>query len=957
MGSCGVILRDIIDMGRFKILVSGRTESAVNQARRKLLESIITKILKKDGYRVDGIRPMDPHLMELDIEGKHLDTGSPLYGVCRYSETAVSKRDLQAYYGKYMIKWLEDNQCHGFFLVLPGFDEAAGKFYRQHIKNNEHVTTFLCEENDVLKAISEMPGHVGPDRIADRISPDKGDIDKNILLCTERGMYWVWFITSHGKNAPDKIALFDGQGTPISDRSVIDFLVKLYPSLADLDHLLTDKTVLLQAGLFQDTDRVVDVSGSTNCFEYPFPASPKHFVGRKSIFNILDTLSYQVLNHQTKERGMVIEAPLGWGKSSMLLASAAHMQKSGHIAVAVDCRTASSSAFVPRVLDHAAMKFKTLDGGNRQEDQKPSTPAFGNAVQWILDIGQKLESRNKLMFIFFDQFEHVFFLPDVLRRIKDLFLNVFDKQTNIVMGFSWDREVVFSNRAFSDLGFDAVTEKCRKMTLSAFSKTDIDTLLKRLVKELGEPLTKDLRIFLHKFSQGYPWLLKILCFHVKIARQSGIPQPAVPAILLGIEELFQQEFQHLSDAERNILHRIAESGPGRYSASFEATDHQVMQRLVRRGLVKSIGMAVDVSWSILRHYLNTGELPFRDHFLFNTGIGQVVDALKILYDAGGILDVSRFKIRTGMPEQAFYGLAKDMNLAGLVTFGQGKVFLRLDMSGKDRDLAVVLRNTLRRRLSENHSVSMILKDLKNSHALTMIDISTLLETMSPSIQIKKRAWLTHAKMLGQWMDAADLALLDKMDNRLIYFDPESEIRQRDFFLPRRRGGKTPRAPYAPVENIALRLVHALHEDGIMDWTGFSKHTIFGALAALEDLGFIRRKISLIKVLPRAKAFFAHPDQRPLLFAEGALQLRSFSVFIEILNAKQNEGGTLSELGCELCERLGASWEKSTSETLAKIMLNWARHANLAPGVFKKIRKGPMKGWKKKEDYQLSLWKE
>jgi hypothetical protein len=942
-------------MGKLKLLVSGRTESAVNQARVKLLESIMTKILKKDGYRVDRIRSADPHLMELDIEGKHLETGSPLYAVCRYSETAVSERDLQSFYGRYMTKWLEDNQCHGFFLVLPGLDERAGKFYCQYIKNREHVTTFLYEENDVLKTISEMPGHLGPDQIADRIPSDKGQIGENILLYTEKGMYWVWFITSHGKTMPDKFALFDQKGASISDRSVIDFLVKLYPSLADFNHILTDKAISLQAGLFQDADPVVEVSGGTECFAYTLPASPKHFVGRKSIFNNLDTLTRQILYRKTKDRGMVIAAPLGWGKSSMVLAMATHVQKNGHLAVAVDCRTASSSAFVPCVLDHAAMKFGDLDGESRHEDPKKSTPMFGDPGQWILDIGQKLESRNQLAFILFDQFEHIFSLPDALGRFKDLFFDIFDKQKNIVMGFSWDSGRVFSNRVFSDLGFDAVAEKCRKMILPAFSKAEIDALLNRLVKELDEPLTKDLRIFLHRFSRGYPWLLKLLCFHVKIARQSGIPQPAVPEILLGIEELFQQEFQHLSDAERNFLQHIAESVPGRFSVSFETTDHQVIQKLVRRGLLESFGTFVDVSWNILRHYLNTGELPFRDHFLFNTPIGRVVDALKILYDAGGILDVSGFRIRTGMPDRAFYDLARDMDLTGLITFSQGKVSLRLDMSGKDQDLAVVMRDSLRRRLSENHLVSKILKKIKDSHALTMVDIATLLETSSPSINIKKHNWLTHAQMLGQWLDAADLALLDKTNKRVIYFDPASEIRERDLFLPRRRGGKTPRIPYAPLENIAIRLVQALQGDGIVDWTGLSKHAIFGALAALEDLGFIERKTSLIKVLPRAKSFFAHPDQRPLIFAEGALQLRSFSVFVEILNARQTMGATLSELGRELCERLEARWEQSTSETHAKIMLNWARHANLAPGAFKTIRKGPIKGWKKKKDSQLSLF--
>jgi hypothetical protein len=61
------------------------------------------------------------------------------------------------------------------------------------------------------------------------------------------------------------------------------------------------------------------------------------------------------------------------------------------------------------------------------------------------------------------------------------------------------------------------------------------------------------------------------------------------------------------------------------------------------------------------------------------------------------------------------------------------------------------------------------------------------------------------------------------------------------------------------------------------------------------------------------------------------------------------------LGQELCRKLGVRWEKSTSESIAKTLMDWARHANLAPGVFAKIRKGPIKGWKKKEDSQLSLF--
>ncbi|HAY38123.1 MAG TPA: hypothetical protein DCY53_01545, partial [Desulfobacteraceae bacterium] len=502
---------------------------------------------------------------------------------------------------------------------------------------------------------------------------------------------------------------------------------------------------------------------------------------------------------------------------------------------------------------------------------------------------------------------------------------------------------------------DAVADECRKIILTAFSKAEMGMLLKKLGKELDEDLTKDLQSFLEKFSQGYPWLLKIICFHVMVARQSGIPQSDIPGILLGIEELFKQEVQYLSDTERATLHQIAKSIPGRLSALLEIFDPKAVQKLIHQGLIHRFDNIVDISWSIFRNYLNTGDLPFHDHYLLDTAVGQVVHGLKILNAAEGILDVSEFKTQTSLSELAFYDLAKDMDLLGLVRFAQGKILLRLNMPDANQKMEALLRHHLRNRLPKNRLVSEILKVLKDNHRLKMVDISRRLESLSPFIKMTRLAWLKHARILAEWLDASDLALLNKKDKTLIYFDPATDIRERDLFLPTRRGGKTPRIQYAPVEIIAIRLVHALQEDGRVNWTGFHKNTIFRVLATLEDLGFILRKAPLIKVLPRAKAFVENPNNRPFLFAEGALQLASFSVFVKILKSKQTKGGTLLELGRELQEKLGENWKESTSETIAKIMLDWARHTNLAPGVFAKIRKGPIKGWKKKEDSQLSLF--
>ena len=155
--------------------------------------------------------------------------------------------------------------------------------------------------------------------------------------------------------------------------------------------------------------------------------------------------------------------------------------------------------------------------------------------------------------------------------------------------------------------------------------------------------------------------------------------------------------------------------------------------------------------------------------------------------------------------------------------------------------------------------------------------------------------------------------------------------------------------------MAERLFQALQGDGRVDWTGFGKNTIFRALATLEDLGFIVRRAPLIKMLPRGQEFVQNRDKRPALFAEGALQMPSFSIFMELLESHRFKGNTLLGLGVELEEKLGTNWKESTAENSAKIMLDWARHAKLAPGVFARIRKGPIKGWKKKDDRQMVLF--
>jgi hypothetical protein len=947
--------QDKIEMGRLKILAQGRSSQARARSRGKLFEAMMIQVLHHYGYSTDRILHAGAAEMEIDIEGKHRATGSPLFADCKFYETAVSDSNLQAFYGKYMARWHKNKRCHGLLIALPGIDRSARDFYREHIEGNPQVTVLLYEEEQVLKAISRNPGSVDPDIAAKHIPQNMGKPGKFFLLYTERGVFWVRPITSQGKKTPDRIAIFNDKGIPIFDRSTLSYLTKLYPALDDFDNITVGGTAVLQPGLFQDADEIVEVRGGAGCFEYQYPAAPEYFVGRKPLLNEIDSFAKELINKNTPRRGIVFEGPSGIGKSSAVLASVNHLHKMGHFAVAIDSRTASSSRFLPGIIDYILKKFGDFGGILTETDCQRSATGFDRAVKAIFDIGKILESHSKLLFIFLDQFENVFLLPDVLKPIKDFFLKICEKQTHLILCFSWNKDLLLSTHAFSDNLIQAVRENSKNMILKTFSRAEIDLFLKKLSKDSDEALTKDLHSFLVEFSQGYPWLLKLLCFHVKVARESGFPQSNIAENLMSIEELFQHDLQKLSNKESASLIEISGSAPMRLSESRSMVEPQIVQNLIHQRVIVPIGSTVDVYGDIFRDYLNADVLPHWDNYILGSGYENVIKAIKILDAAGGTLDVPDYTKQTGFPEKLCYRILKDMDFLGLVKIIKGNAALQIKLPSRPHDVQSVLRTYLKDRLNANRLVRRLLKILKEKNALAIDNIAKLLETWCVYISATKQGWVRHARILAQWMDTADLALLDKKNRKLIRFDPATEIRERHFLLPKRRGAKIPLIQYSPVEDIAIRLVHALHGDGKVNWTGLSKSTIFRALATLEDLGFIVRKTPLIKVLPKGKEFVSNPDTRAFLFAHGALQLTSFSTFIKILESHQVKGNTLLKLGLELGENLGTNWKNSTAETMAKIMLDWARHAKLAPGVFTEIRKGPITGWKKKEDRQMSLF--
>jgi hypothetical protein len=922
-------------VGRLRIAASGKSPQAQNQARGRLFEQLMADVLRHFGYAVDSIPNVNYAGMEIDIEGRSLATGLPLYAECKAYESEIDSPKFQGFFGKYMARWLQDKRSAGLFIAIPGLNSHAKGFYRENCENNSELSIRLLEDADVLETIFLSGVAVRPETAARAVPEHLGSCGDWILLYSDRGCFWIQFVVPPGSGIAKSLALLDARGESLTDKVTVDYLLELVPELHDFDILELDArhTTRMPVAI-EDVEEVVEVRGSSACFEYQFPASPEFLVGRTAVLAEVDQMTEDMLKRRTSSRGILFEANSGWGKSSVVLASVHRLAQAGHYPVAIDSRSASSSQFILRVVEYVIGKFGDFDGALDSSFPSRRVGGFDAAGDAIIDIGRALESRGKILFIFLDQFENLFFLPDSLRHVRDLLLKICDAQTNVVLGFSWKTDLVGLTNEFPYQMRDAITGSSKRITLDTFSEIETNALLDRLRSELRSRLRKDLTFFLSEFSQGYPWLLKKLCAHVKSLRFAGVSQTDIANSLLNVEELFEQDLQGLSAEEEETLRRIANAAPIGIFELGEDFNADTVQSLVNRRLIVRIGTKYDIYWDIFRDYLNSGRVPAQENYILRMQVGSVSKAVKILVEENRPMSVDDFKVRAGLAENSFLNVAKDMRLLGLVRVEAGQIKLQVGTQGAANNFEEWFRASLRERLRRNRLVSRIAEELDTRSSLTLDEVALLLATSNPYISATQKTWRYYARSFADWMDAADIAIFDSRKGRISRYQPRTEVRERRILPSRSRGGiSVPRIQYSPVERAAIRLVEALTRENRIDWSGFERSTVFKSLLTLEDLGFISRKTQAIEVLPRGIEFATDPARRRELFAEGALRMKAFSAFVEVLEQHRDMWLSLPELGEVIREKLGTDWKVSTATTNAKIMLDWARHAGLAPGVY------------------------
>lgn len=903
-----------------RIEAKGISKQDENEKKGKLFEKLCEELLNALGYKITN-RNVNYAGMEIDLEGERTLEKIPFICECKGQKAEVGSKEFQAFAGKLSAKQKKNPQMFGIFLTLSQLNQSAKGFFQEYFAGKNEL--ILLEEPEILKYLYERNLVVIPDLIRERSENNFSTFKTGdaALLYTDKGYYWLQFMVSEGNDVPEYICFMESNGDIITERNVVDELMALSDDFSSFKPLITEnvKTELIEQ---VEHEEIVPVRGSKSYFEYQFPTAPEFFVGRFDIIGELKKEIDSIINEKTSTRVFVINADSGWGKSSLILKLSDELNSIKNIFVtSIDTRTASSAKFLLYVLNFVIKQVKS--NGFIPIDYKLLRLGGYDSIDNVLEkIDEKLKNENKLLIIFFDQFENVFYQKNLLEKVKNFALKLHERQYHIIAGFAWKSDLI---GLISDFPFrmqEDILGLAKIYHLQKFGEMETQSILESLSKEILAPLRKDLSFQLSEYSQGFPWLLKKLCAHVIKQKERGVKQKELVERYLNIQELFNEDIKELSPIQEEALRYLAQKAPISISETGEIYSEEILQSLVDKRLIVRVGPKFDIYWDIFRDYLNTGKIPSEEAYILRIMPTAMLGLLKHFIKKESMLaDELKSKYSS---EKSFYNLIKDARLLGLLKAEEDKIVACFNSNLSDEVFRSEIKAVVKEKLSKHKVIKLLQNRLLEFDSIPIENVLNVLQEAFPYIKADIKTWNTYARILSMWMDFTDYAVY--MGNNLKKFDPTSDIRSSDKFIykSKKRDIYVPAIQSKPIEELMERILISMKEK--KPAIDINKSRDRKALSDTIALGFVTFNQGIIKVSQHGFNFINNPDKRAEIFKNSAMELEVFKVFIEMLNTEQRK--EVKMLAQELNSKLGNRWSVETAKTVTKILINWVKYTGL-----------------------------
>jgi conflict system STAND superfamily ATPase len=493
---------------------------------------------------------------------------------------------------------------------------------------------------------------------------------------------------------------------------------------------------------------IAAVIGSRSDFEYQLPASPRYFVGRKTL---LSSLSKRL---DSGEHIIVLNAKSGWGKSSIALKLADMVVALGGHAMVLDSRTATNFRYIIEAVRHAARQ-----GAERGLLTFPEDASWATLNSALRTMGRaKWADPKRPLLIFFDQFENIFRDPELTRSFRDLAAGVRELPVPLIIGFAWKTDLVGWTESHPFQHRNEIRNMSALFTIEPFGPSEVSTLLSRLEKRVGTRISPELKSRLREYSQGLPWLLKKLADHIFRELSNGATQELLLAEALNVQGLFEADLSGLMPKEYDALNHIARYAP---VPAVEVTERylpEIVQSLVDQRLVVQVGASLDTYWDTFRDFLTTGRVPVEDSYILRQMPRGVTRLLPLVIDAGGNAGVRDLARSLQTSDTAIFNLSRDLRLLGLTAYESNQVKLVDEiMQAPDRERELRRRVALALRRHRAFSTFTALNERYAGRVPAAV-YSRELPKVFPAVAVSEHTWSVYARVLLSWLSYASLVV-------------------------------------------------------------------------------------------------------------------------------------------------------------------------------------------------------
>lgn len=720
------------------------------------------------------------------------------------------------------------------------------------------------------------------------------------LVITPRFRAWLAQIVEEG--IPTRFAVFDAKsGSPI-DPSLAQQIANTSPRFSSLT-LCAIEPPQNKTSTPQVARAVVARVSPGDSWDDPRPARPKDFVGRDDLIRSIASFIGDVRNGETQTRTFAIQAPSGWGKSSLTLKLSA-LARRGRIPhcslTAVDTRSATNSAFVSEALrqafDDAATNGVIPEGEHRIDSLRDPL----DSVSLMAAVHRTCEAKACIVLLF-DQFEELFAkeaLFETFNAVRELSLDLDAKQLPLVLGFAWKTDISLPQQHPAYHLWHQLADRRKSFRVREFGLSDIRRVIGRAERAQGTRLASPLKARLIEQCQGFPWLLKKLLVHILQRLSEEESQYFLLERELDVEHLFKEDLASLNETAIRCLRYVAMRAPVAVAEVEDSFPRDTTNLLINAHLLVRSGMNYVIYWDIFRDYLVDGKVPKIPWArTFQRGPTTALRVLATMENIGGtsIPELARYM---GLKEGTCFNVVADLVALQVVELGENGSYRLASHIENCRHPTVarhvqgqLRRHIIVRELSERWEIGRqySLEEWHRVFANAQPGAAGFTTATVHAYANNLKAWLLFAGLLdqrGRWIfrpaATGSFAGVLRVGGKL-----------QGLFL----GTASPTGLLDVMNRIADR-------DSISrsEIEGFGLRNALSDALALELVQVVDKNVSLLDIVK---------DEAERIAKVKASVLKQPS--IQVLSAAWNIGIRETEaLGRAIEERIGASWQRSSA---------------------------------------------